>query len=375
MVKDTINKRSIIYQNRFGNIDDVVTDVASFDSHTLIVATSSLGIFLVDKKSGASECFNSRPGDAFSIASNKVNRVFRDRAGTFWVGTEEGISKYNPSQWHFNALPIAENSDHGYTVFSVHEDNKGVIRVCTSDGIYKKLPSENKFHLVTFSFQGKKLEPTIIYQMDSDEYILGTELSLYHYDPDNETILPLPVAFVNKYVFGQWNLYNFETYQVRSIVSDTVFNHHVLWWAALGWGLGYYDFETKNFNGFVYDNSLPNSIKNNLSHKIVVDKKGELWIATADGLYHWKKNREPQNTFDSYLNLPSDKRSISNGNITDIFVDENNRLWLPTNGGGLNEFDGNYFQRFTASTPLANSMFGIYADHHNRFWIPSAAGF
>ena len=373
--QDTIAKRSIIYQNRFSNINDVVTDVASFDRHTLIAATSSLGIFLIDKKSGVSECFNSHPADVFSITSNKVNRVFRDRAGTWWIGTDGGISKYNPSQWHFSAMTIAENSDHSYTTFSVHEDEKGIIRICTSDGIYKKLPSENKFHLVTFSFHGKKLEPTVIYQLDSDEYILGTELSLYRYYPGTETILPLPVQHAIKNAFGQWDLYGFETYQVRSIVSDTLFNHRMLWWAALGWGLGFYDFETKLFNGFVYDSPLSRSIKNNLSHKIALDKKGELWLATADGLYHWKKNREWQNNFDSYLHLPSDKQSISDGNITDIFVDENNHLWLPTNGGGLNEFDGKYFKCFTASSPLANSMYGIYPDHQNRFWIPSAAGF
>lgn len=375
VVKDTIGKRSIIYQNKFSNIDDLVTDVASFDRHTLMVATSSLGIFLVDKKSGVSERFTSHPGDAFSIASNKVNCVFRDHAGTWWVGTDGGISKYNPSQWHFNAIPIAENSNRGYTVFSVHEDKKGTIRICTSDGIYKKLPSENKFHLVTFSFQGKKLEPTIIYQLDTGEYILGTELSLFRYDPGNESIFPLPVKLVDRKIFGQWNLYEFETYQVRSIVSDSVFNHRMLWWAVLGWGLGYYDFETKVFDGFLYDGSFPNTIKNNLSHKIALDKNGELWLATADGLYHWKKNPEFQNSFDSYLHLPGDKQSLSDGNITDIFVDEKNHLWLPTNGGGLNEFDGKYFHCFTASSPISNSMYGIYSDRNNRFWIPSAAGF
>lgn len=373
MVTDAIDKKRFTYQDRFSNIDDVLTDVASFDRNTLIVASSSTGIYLVDKKSGASKCFNSRPGDVFSIASNKVNRVFRDRTGTWWVGTDGGISKYNPSQWHFNAIPIAENSNRDYKVFSVHEDKKGTIRICTSDGIYKKLPSENKFHLVTFSFRGKKLEPTIIYELDSDEYILGTELSLFRYYPDKEIILPLPVLPANK--FDPWNLYELETYQVRSIVSDTLFNHRMLWWAALGWGMGCYDFETKLFNGFIYNKVDPNTIQNNMSRKIALDKKGELWLATADGLYRWKKNRELQNSFDSYLHLPSDKQSLSNGSITDIFVDENNHLWLPTNGGGLNEFDGKYFKRFTASSPLANSMYGIYCDRNNRFWIPSAAGF
>lgn len=173
----------------------------------------------------------------------------------------------------------------------------------------------------------------------------------------------------------QNSLYDFQIYQIRSMLNDTIHGHPVLCYAPLGWGLGIYDLVSNEFADFIHLDSVGHSIGNNLSRKVVKDRSGNIWIATSGGLYQWKNKDFHSNDFISYLHIPNDSSSLSSNDVQDIYVDENNHLWLATNGGGLNEFDGKKFTCFRASLPQSNSMYGIYADESNRFWLPSAAGF
>src|SRR6185295_9318041 len=62
-------------------------------------------------------------------------------------------------------------------------------------------------------------------------------------------------------------------------------------------------------------------------------------------------------------------------NVSGIYADEQNHLWVTTMGDGLNEFDGKIFHHYAAQTPAGNNMLGIYPDRHHRYWIPTPEGF
>jgi len=79
-------------------------------------------------------------------------------------------------------------------------------------------------------------------------------------------------------------------------------------------------------------------IRDGLSQNNVVcvlqDSRGFIWLGTRDGL-----NRYDGYKFTVYRNDPRDLHSISNNFINDITEDKNGRIWVATNGGGLNCFD------------------------------------
>ncbi len=69
-------------------------------------------------------------------------------------------------------------------------------------------------------------------------------------------------------------------------------------------------------------------------YKIIQDKKGFLWFATADGL-----NRYDGHNFKIFRNDPSDPSTLSGSDIFSIIEDDEGNLWVGTRSSGLNHLD------------------------------------
>ena len=69
-------------------------------------------------------------------------------------------------------------------------------------------------------------------------------------------------------------------------------------------------------------------------YKIIQDKKGFLWFATADGL-----NRYDGHNFKIYRNDPSDPTTLSGSDIFTIVEDDEGNMWVGTRSSGLNHLD------------------------------------
>ncbi|GAB3986254.1 two-component regulator propeller domain-containing protein [Spirosoma daeguense] len=69
-------------------------------------------------------------------------------------------------------------------------------------------------------------------------------------------------------------------------------------------------------------------------HDLVQDQKGFLWLATADGL-----NRYDGQSFQVFRRSQRDPRSLRSNEITCLFEDKQNRLWVGTRSGGLSQLD------------------------------------
>ncbi|MEO6882763.1 MAG: two-component regulator propeller domain-containing protein [Bacteroidia bacterium] len=87
---------------------------------------------------------------------------------------------------------------------------------------------------------------------------------------------------------------------------------------------------TTRFNRITSEQGLSQSVVN----CILEDNKGFMWFGTQDGL----------NKYDGYETTvfkhnPVDSNSLSNNFIYSLYQDENNILWIGTNGSGLDGFD------------------------------------
>jgi signal transduction histidine kinase/ligand-binding sensor domain-containing protein/DNA-binding response OmpR family regulator len=69
-------------------------------------------------------------------------------------------------------------------------------------------------------------------------------------------------------------------------------------------------------------------------NKIIQDKKGFLWFATADGL-----NRYDGYSFTVYRNDPSDNKTLSGSDISTVCEDDEGNLWVGTRNAGLNKIN------------------------------------
>ncbi len=69
-------------------------------------------------------------------------------------------------------------------------------------------------------------------------------------------------------------------------------------------------------------------------YKIIQDKKGFLWFATADGL-----NRYDGHNYKIFRNDPSDPTTLSGSDIFSVVEDDEGNLWVGTRSSGLNHLD------------------------------------
>ncbi len=75
-------------------------------------------------------------------------------------------------------------------------------------------------------------------------------------------------------------------------------------------------------------------LSQNTIHKIIQDRNGFLWFATADGL-----NRYDGYSFEVFRNNPSDSTSLSDSDIFSVTEDDQGNLWVGTRSSGLNKIE------------------------------------
>jgi len=122
--------------------------------------------------------------------------------------------------------------------------------------------------------------------------------------------------------------------------------------------------------------SVDDGLSQNTIHSIIQDKKGFMWFGTQDGL-----NRFDGYEFRIFRNDPSDKNSLSNNYVWDVYCDSDGLIWAATFGGGLNSFDPvtEKFTNFTAipgdeNSLSTNRLFKITENPKGVIWIGSNDG-
>lgn len=103
---------------------------------------------------------------------------------------------------------------------------------------------------------------------------------------------------------------------------------------------------------------------------------GFLWVGTHDGL-----NQFDGYSFKVYRNDPEDSLSISDNNITTLFVDQKGNLWIGTENGGLSRYNSqddtfiNYRHKlYDARTISSDYVTSITEDADHQLWVGTVMG-
>ncbi len=126
-----------------------------------------------------------------------------------------------------------------------------------------------------------------------------------------------------------------------------------------------------NFDIFTTKNGL----SNNRINKIIQDKEGYLWIATANGL-----NKYDGYQFINYFSDPNDSFSISGNLICDLAIDDTDKIWVGSDKG-LDVYDKNE-NRFHHIFPFKNDSLtrkgkfvrAIYVENDSTVWFDTGDG-
>ncbi len=139
--------------------------------------------------------FKNRPKNDNSLSTNVNYVCYRDRSGALWVGTEKGLNRirfnedqyYNPEYKRFISDENNNASISSNTVLSILEDTQQNLWIGTLNGL-------NKFNKTTGTFtrynEDFGLTNGVVYAIRQDEsgmLWLSTNSGIFSFDPNSET--------------------------------------------------------------------------------------------------------------------------------------------------------------------------------------------
>jgi len=133
------------------------------------------------------------------------------------------------------------------------------------------------------------------------------------------------------------------------------------WIGTLRGGINIVDPHNLKFETLAHDPLNPNSLINNFVLSFCETRTGNLWIGTDGGglSFYDKKTSKYRN----YKHTAT-KGSLVNDNITSIVEDQDNRIWVSTYGGGICRYNPktDNFERFDCYNSIYNYL-------NNNVWL------
>jgi diguanylate cyclase (GGDEF)-like protein/PAS domain S-box-containing protein len=305
------------------------------------------------------------PSDPASISSSVVRSIYEDGQGQIWVGTYRGgvsvLKRPRHAFAYYGHVPNDPTSLADPNVGAVFEDAKHRIWVST-DGTWL-----HRFDRATGTFTRYSLTPPngprssglAIHQDRKGRLWLATYRGgLYRFDPDKGT---------------------FTAYPHRAGDPSTP-SHDDIWaiaeddsglWLGTGAGLDRFDPD----RGIVVDHTpLPGADGTQSFggvRTLLVDSRGDLWAGSLDGL---SVLRHGARSFVHYHHDEANPQSLSNDRADCLYEDRRGRLWVGTQGGGLNLVDPRA-GTFTAYRDFpSNVVYAIDEEPSGRLWLSTNHG-
>jgi len=88
---------------RYGSINCVYIE----DENTTWVGTGAAGLFLIQQTEDGRQVISQYQNNALdnsSIADNDISCIYEDESGVFWIGTEQGVSKFDKYKQGFTTI-------------------------------------------------------------------------------------------------------------------------------------------------------------------------------------------------------------------------------------------------------------------------------
>lgn len=345
----------------------------------MIVGTTGSGIDIMDlDRPGYFINHKHEDSDDGSLADNLVQSVYEDRSGSIWIGTNEGLSRFDPLKQVFgqiNHSPDDINTINDRTVWSIYEDQQGILWVGTRKGLNRVDRRNN----LVFRYDRKANNPNAIgnnsvLSLYVDAHLqvwVGAVDGLYRLELSDNLRL---AVFVPVQFRPPGN--GFADNRVYSITEDT--RNKCLWvgtkegLSCINLSSGSYKFYTNNPND---ETSLPsNSVR-----FVYIDNEGKTWVSTdGEGLSLIEKNETGQLLFRNLKKQLSPKGGEEDLLLTSIWEDEKGTFWLGSYGSGLLHFDPKQeklIRTYTEKDGLSNNaVYAVLGDEKGHLWMSTNYG-
>jgi len=295
------------------------------------------------------------------LSTNFVNTIIQDELGFIWIGTQDGLNKYDGYQIRiFQNDPTNENSLTCSDVTTLKQIAPNLIIVGTREGLNLFNPISEKFSAVSNKEKIFKSKVNAVYEIDKATVLVGSEYGLYLFYPKTNAV-------------KQINFPNNINVSVKALekVGDKIFvatGSKGLWILNKNNTLENVAFRLSEFSANKLNLSGLESITQ------IGQYGGNLYLGTNGfGIYKVDLNFEVI----SNISFGADEEGTSD--YVRDFIIRKNRLYAATANGVfvfnlLTQEVRSYTRKDNSLSLNSNPCNCIYADAENNFWIGTDLG-
>ena len=308
------------------------------------------------------EIFRNRIEDPSSLGGNIINDIKEDASGNIWLATENGLSEYDRESNRFINYDFPKEKYGSSPVNVIWIDKNQTVWAGNRHGLFHFKDRFIPFNSEDFIIKGMV---SAISEDDSGDLYIGTsQMGLFKIGIANGDLTKID------FLSG-------ETGQARieSIKTDP---EKRLWVGTYGDGLYLLDSTYSLVRHFEAGSGETASviIDNNI-RDIEIDDEGKAWVGTFDGLSIINRELEAVHL----LHTTGDTQGLSHSSIRSILKDNKGSLWIGTYFGGISLFDEDS-QRFRHFYNVADDPFSLSydvvgsftGDGNNRLFIGTERG-
>lgn len=272
------------------------------------------------------------------LKSNYIRSLLADRQGALWIGTAEGLLRMVDGK--LTSFTTNEGLPSN-SIQAIYEDREGNLWVATATG----LGLFKSGGLTTFT---------------TKERLIGGSIQTLFEDADGALWIATP------YGVGQVKDGRFTNYTVRDgLASNSVRaiqqdREGRLWFASLG---GLTSFSHGYFRTYTTRDGLPND---RIIALQVSRGDGDLLVGTAGGLCRFTGGR-----FTGF----NAGETLASSTILSLLEDLEGNLWIGTESAGINLLKDTKFTTYSVKSGLSNDVVkSVYEDHQGNTWIGTDGG-
>jgi diguanylate cyclase (GGDEF)-like protein len=308
------------------------------------------------------------------LSQATVNAITQDQQGFVWLGTQEGLNRYDGYEFKVYEQDSAEphSLSHDW-VWTVYTDNDGRLWIGTDGGgLSRYEPDADNFTHFRHnpndpaSLSGDRVR--VIYQDRQGVFWIGTDGNgLNRFNPDDG-------SFVH-YRHDPGISGSLSNDKVLAILED---RSGAMWIGTDGGGLARFDRDSGEFFHYRHDDSRPESLSDDRIRAIYEDRQGQLWVGTYSGGVNLFNPLV--GAFKQFRHNPANPYSLSHNEVRSIYQDLDGTVWVATDGG-LDEWRPDIQGFFSHSHDPANAaslandrVISIFQDRGSVLWVGTYKG-
>jgi len=268
------------------------------------------------------------------LSQSVVNCVFQDSRGFIWIGTQNGLNRFNGYDFTvFLYNPEDTSTISNNWIYSIAEDRTGNLWIGTKGGVNQYLHETNRFRRISYNTGFSSHLSRCVYDVlvsESGKIYINTPPVLSVFDPEKGEFFHYRADIPFGWVVNDTRI---------PLLED---RDGEIWMGSLN-GLMRFNPQTSKFTPYFHDPHRPGTLCDNNITALFQDKSGTIWIGTSNGLNLLRKQEQE---ISGIFNLPSSRTIFGNACIRAIAQDTGGAVWIGTEGGGLCRIDARDNQSF-----------------------------